>query len=388
MFEFTNWISGNKFIVLLIGTLIFFSGCGNVKDSKDYNVLVGGYRSLDHTVAFPYILETAESKLLLKDHFGEQIDVALNFKGFEEGDTIQMNKTIFEIIYSDTSRTNIFLLNDTLRFPIFNGNKYWPGMAKFFPALNTAPMLASEMYNILTGKTFKTIEKAENPNDHLKVEKYLSFTVDSLKTKRDYLYQNEIIYSEFQVQKFKIFNVGTKAFLSCNEDENNPQPIYQFVKNSNNRFSLRHFPDNNALIEKFELSNEPHHDYSIAYRNCFDGYVGEYYHTDVTYPKGNDFLIKKVGQDAPLDKGNGYIVIHYNVNCEGKMGRPGLQMMDSEYRDTTYSLDLVKHIMSQVMKLKEWPSTKSEGQHYINYRDIHGFLMFKIENGKITDLCP
>ena len=66
------------------------------------------------------------------------------------------------------------------------------------------------------------------------------------------------------------------------------------------------------------------------------------------------------------------------------MGHPGLEQMDMEFQSTSFHPDLVEHIITQVMKLTDWPEIKPGRL----YEDIHSFLMFRIKNGKITDLCP
>jgi hypothetical protein len=59
--------------------------------------------------------------------------------------------------------------------------------------------------------------------------------------------------------------------------------------------------------------------------------------------------------------------------------------MDVKYQKTNFSFDLVNHIIGHVLQLKNWPMIKSD---FLEYKDVHAFLMFKIKNGKIIDLCP
>ena len=94
-----------------------------------------------------------------------------------------------------------------------------------------------------------------------------------------------------------------------------------------------------------------------------------------------------MAQNAPtLSDENGYINVHFTINCEGKVGHIGLEQMDFKYQKTSFSYPLVNHIIGEVVKLREWPKIKPlDG---MEYKDVHAFLMFKIENGKINDLCP
>lgn len=89
-----------------------------------------------------------------------------------------------------------------------------------------------------------------------------------------------------------------------------------------------------------------------------------------------------LAKDAPLTKGNGYITIHFTINCNYEIGRFGLEQMDMNYDAAKYDKELIKHLITKIAEIKNWNSKRN----FEN--DIHYFLMFKIENGKIIDLCP
>jgi hypothetical protein len=61
--------------------------------------------------------------------------------------------------------------------------------------------------------------------------------------------------------------------------------------------------------------------------------------------------------------------------------------MSREFKSMTFSKEIVSHIVDSVRDLKDWP-TNFDILEGLVYKDVHGFLMFKIENGIITDLCP
>jgi len=122
---------------------------------------------------------------------------------------------------------------------------------------------------------------------------------------------------------------------------------------------------------------------------CFDGFQGEYYHQAITLVKGNKYILNIVNKNPPktdLNK-NGYIIAHFNISCKGDLTDYGLIQMDRSYKKIRFSKEMVKHVFNQLSLLKDWPveNIKSSGGFY---KDVHGFLMFKIENGKIIDLCP
>jgi len=56
--------------------------------------------------------------------------------------------------------------------------------------------------------------------------------------------------------------------------------------------------------------------------------------------------------------------------------------MDMNYNATKFDKELIKHLINEISKINDWNSRRKSEV------DAHSFLMFKIENGKIIDLCP
>lgn len=365
--------------------------CQSVKDYPiDNELFMGTYRVKDLTIPYPFFLQKNKSMYYLMNHNGIKIDSCQLSKSINVGDTLTMNNFEYEIIYKDTSKLNLYQLNDTIHFPFYDGQKIFKYRASFVPSVKTKKMSAQDINQHLKNNTY-VVENAEtdNPNEHLTIHKIITFRADSMVTRLDYFYENEIIYSEYQVQAFTIFNIGEKAFISCNENTNNPQPLKQILKYNKNQIIIRYFNDDKENIEILKIAENIIERPSLLYANCFDGHIGEYYHKDVTFKLGNEYLIKHIGKNAPSDTGDGYIIIHFNVNCHNQLGRPGVIMMDKNYKSKIFSKALVQHILQKVMKLKEWPSSVSDDNSALYpYEDVHNFLMVKIENGKITDLCP
>lgn len=367
---------------------IFIVSCSHTKSWQGINdIWIGSHQIADRTIPYPWILAKINKKWYLIDHHGVKQD-SCNVGPLQKGDTLLMHNHPFSILYKDDAILNIFQLNDTINFPFVKGKMNWKYRAQLVPTLKTNNFKIDEIATTLTGKTFETKVTAENPNDQLTVEKYLTFERDTLITHFEYIYGDKVVYAEYQRQPYHFLQVNGSVFLSCNADNGNPQPIIQILDVGKNVLTIRSFFNRNEVIETM-VSIEKPQAAANYYSNCFDGHIGEYYHnrTDVTFDQGNDFLIKMIGQDAPLDQGDGYIIIHFNINCKSQCGRPGVITMDKSYQSRTFSVAMINHILSHVMKLKDWPTSVSD-QDYFVYKDVHAFLMFKIENGKITDLCP
>ncbi|WP_286761007.1 hypothetical protein [Salegentibacter sp. UBA1130] len=214
--------------------------------------------------------------------------------------------------------------------------------------------------------------------------KEISFFKDSLQTVFTYFYNDEPVYAEKEVSQYQIFERKGKVFFTKDHTTDKDETLFQILEATTESFSLRTFRNNDEVTEQFvvsEKSQKPKNVY--IFERCMEGQPGEYYHKDLTYLKGNEFLNRKIGQNAPEASGDGYITVHFTLNCEGKMGNLGLEQMDRDYKSTSFEPALVKHLINEVMKLKEWPEVEPGWF----YKDIHSFLMFKITNGKITDLC-
>ena len=61
--------------------------------------------------------------------------------------------------------------------------------------------------------------------------------------------------------------------------------------------------------------------------------------------------------------------------------------MNRDFKATSFSKEIVNHVINKVSKLEDFPPSNSQSE-WMDYKDVHGFLMFKINKGNITDLCP
>lgn len=56
--------------------------------------------------------------------------------------------------------------------------------------------------------------------------------------------------------------------------------------------------------------------------------------------------------------------------------------MDTNYQSASYDPKLIKHLIQQISKITEWNLPEKI------QTDTHRFLMFKVTNGKITEVWP
>lgn len=365
--------------------LVFFNciSC-NEESDVDNDLWIGTNRTLDRNIPFPFLLERTEQKLRLIDHNNKVIDSSTKIGNHHKPmDTIKMNNHEFLVLRSSPDLL-LFDLEDSVNFPYKNPTH----AAQFVKAEKSRRIDFTSFQTKLLENTFQTeVQSAHfaTPNRDLRVVKTMHFSENILKTTYTYFYDNNQIYAEAKEAGFQIFERKGKVFLSTNEEPDKPQVLYQVSGLDDSSFTLRSFRNNEQETERFEISNIEMNTTNIhSFDRCMEGQPGEYYHDNLTYNKGNEFLIRKIAENAPKASGDGYITVHFTLNCKGEMGNPGLEQMDREFQSTSFNPALVQHILAQVMNLKDWPEIKPG---YF-YKDIHSFLMFRINNGSITDLCP
>ncbi|HMR88674.1 MAG TPA: hypothetical protein PKD51_10995 [Saprospiraceae bacterium] len=374
-------------------TYFFFAISCQQKQVQDYDLYMGAYRILDQTIPYPFFIEKKNNTVSYYNYLGEKIDSITNIKDFSIDDTINLTQFPFKILYIEDQKLNIFPLKDSIQFPITEtGQIYWKNRATFIKITEDSKLGKGNIQNIIQGNSFQSQTISHNPNDDLKVTKDITFSSDSLTTMMTYFYEGEPVWQETQTQKYHLFDLNGNIFISTTEDISNPQHFLHIADANKNSITIKYFINDKEQIETYQKSKKTEPQNAIGYKNCFDGHQGEYYYqsiadTEVTYRKGNEYLIKKIAANAPIDQGDGYIIVHFNVNCHGKVGVPGLQQMDKKFKSKKFSAPLIKHMLAEISKLDDWPSTETS-YDFITYKDVHAFLMFKIENGKITDLCP
>lgn len=194
------------------------------------------------------------------------------------------------------------------------------------------------------------------------------------------------MYAEKERVPYKLIEKNNLHFFEIRQSkENDTKRLYQIIKLNKNTFDLVYYDQREKITETFKksiLKNIPEKEFSV----CLDSHSKEYYaaNPDYKYTKGNNYLLSKITKNAPLAKGNGYITIHFTINCAKEIGRFGVEQMDTLYKPVTYNPDLIKHLINEIALLKDWPDFKKNSYHH----DIHAFLLFKIKDGKIVDLCP
>lgn len=225
------------------------------------------------------------------------------------------------------------------------------------------------------------------PNRDLKIQREIYF-LDSSNVEITYTYSlnKKILYSERETSNLEVFAPDNKVFFSFYNGElslNNRW--YQLTNIQKDKFSFVHYAETKKIVDVYTVNSAKNQEINSSnFKMCLDSRPYEYYNyePDIKYTHGNNALLKRLIKDAPSTKGNGFITIHFAINCEGKVGRFGLEQMDTKYQSASYDPQLIKHLIQEISKITEWNLPEKI------QTDTHRFLMFKVTNGKITEVWP
>lgn len=354
------------YIILFTFTLI---SCKSQQAAEDKELYVSGYYLEDYNIPYVnFIYLENDSITLLNENLKEEKQLVIK-----------------EIIKEDIKTS--FVINNNkisiIQQHLTNNQKSDYHYFKAQPDELSKASFAEKFLN----KTFSTnIPKTlSSPNSDFDIVKSVVFQQDSVHIYYEYYYDDIKTYAEKESQSISYIEIDHRLFVSVNS-ETGISRAFQIVP-TKNTFELISYGENKANIEKYQPTATID---STTYNNfttCSDARPAEYYHKNIGQKKGNQYLLREIQKNAPESgSDNGYITVHFTINCHQDVGRFGLEQMDRKYSSTKFNPELVKHLVNYIAELNEWENVEQD--NLIGYQDIHSFYMFKIENGKITDICP
>lgn len=352
--------------------LLTLLGCAT-HQTNDPDLYVSGYYIENYNIPTNSFLEIKSDSLYITytDNELSAIKKPVNNK-----DTISSKNGLLVI---QKRQHSLFLQS-------LNENKTKVSDLTFFPVAKTKPLDKDKVFQKLYNNTFETqIDRTvSSPNSDLLIKKLFTFEQDSLTIVYTYSYQEQLMYSEKEKIAYALIEKNNSLFLELDSsDAPNFKRMNQIIAINKHSFTLNHYRDREIIPEKY-VKTQPKQQPEKTFKPCRDSRPGEYYFNNTNYAKGNVYLMNKIREKAPLTKGNGYITVHFTINCNKETGRFGVEQMNQFYEPTTYDPELIKYLINEISLLKDWPDLKLD--YY--YQDIHAFLMFKIRDGKIVDLCP
>lgn len=116
----------------------------------------------------------------------------------------------------------------------------------------------------------------------------------------------------------------------------------------------------------------------IQYFNAAQGsmYIGEK-STLLQFFNTNYKIVKGINQD-------GLIRIRFIVNCKGKAGRFRILQSDDNYNEIEFDERIVSQLLKITKGIKKWEILSINKTP----KDYYMYLIFKINNGQITEILP
>jgi len=99
-------------------------------------------------------------------------------------------------------------------------------------------------------------------------------------------------------------------------------------------------------------------------------------------------LVKKIKKNfKPVvgnENQNGFIRIRFVINCKGESGRYRILSSDFNYEPKEFDKAIVNQLMALVKELDGWETIAKNNQTL----DYYMYLIFKIDNGRISEILP
>ncbi len=119
----------------------------------------------------------------------------------------------------------------------------------------------------------------------------------------------------------------------------------------------------------------------------------QYYNTNTiddapAYYEGGPKAIRKyILENYPqlnLHQDSGMLTIRFVINCQGQTGYFEVFENDLDFQPTSLNAHTREQLLKITRELNAWKANFHQG----SYRDSYMYLIYRIENGKITEILP
>lgn len=370
-----------KKFYLLLGALFLltFFACKNENQSpiKKHQIYVSSESNPNTQEPFHEVWTKKDDTLWKHDFWKNEKSYAVQ----ELGALKQNDELVFS---NQDTRIKIdnFTLYKNLHFFGNNSSTY-----SYVKTQKGQAIQAEELIQLGENRFFETsLNKLKTPNSNFQIQEKISFTKDSISYFWDYFYADELMYTETETVALSFFEVEDQLFLIPSTQENR-YPIYQVVKADEAELELAYFIDFETKIKHYKTTNNFNLNNYTPYQLCKDSFQSLYsVGDDVRYAKGLDHLLAYLQEGAPKTEGEGFINIHFTINCNGDVGRFGLELLNKNYQSTNFDPQLIKHIVDKVKQIDDF--TNVEKIDYKGAKDVKAFFLIQIANQQIVEVCP
>jgi len=370
-----NHIKLDIYLLVCISLILTLSSCNQeYSNNQTSRLFVSSVSNLNTQMPFHNVLVQKKDSLLKYDFWTKDTTIAkAEITKLENQETILFeNHDTLEYIAPYYLYKDLLLFTHSAYVETTKGQKLKPKKFK----------------SLVENKSYSTdITKLKTPNNAFNIRETISFKDQNITFLWKYFYKEKLIHSETEKVPYQCFEISDQLFI-VPSTQDNPYPIYQVSKANKSQVDLTYFTDLKPQKKLYSLTD------SISkkpapntYRLCLNGYQSLYYHgEEVRFRKGLAYLKNYLREDAPLAEQDGYINLHFTINCDGKVGRFGLELLDKKYKQTEFNPKLINHIVQKVKKLEQWNNL--EKVSFLGAKDVKMFFLIKIRNQKIVDVCP
>ena len=118
----------------------------------------------------------------------------------------------------------------------------------------------------------------------------------------------------------------------------------------------------------------------------FGWYASAATYTDIYHGSKASFkkFIKENFQPEPDSGDNGFLNLRFIINCKGEVGNVEIIELGTDYRPKKLSPELVDQLVSLSSKSENWKVAEYDDEPVDSYM----YLIFKIEDGKVSEILP
>lgn len=130
-----------------------------------------------------------------------------------------------------------------------------------------------------------------------------------------------------------------------------------------------------------------HYDSSVDSKDfspCGRYKIYQYFRVGTFYKGGEKMIKNTIMSSIKMDglPDNGLLTVRFIVNCKGESGFYRTKMVDNDLKEVKVPNSISSHLYSLISELDGWVPGKINGESMDSYAQI----VFKVQNGKVTDI--
>jgi len=128
-------------------------------------------------------------------------------------------------------------------------------------------------------------------------------------------------------------------------------------------------------------------DASENFKRCNDKLPIGFFHSSAPAiykggkPAFSNYILSNFSKNTYND--NGFLNLRFLINCKGKIGDIEINELNTDYEISSLNSELVNELSKLTFRKENWNSIET-----LDKRDTYMYIIYKIENGEITEILP